>query len=231
MSENNTGNTQEPANTKGTYQPSEVDLRFLKAVDYVIKKHKAAKVKPYTDNAISKAFFGNRTIIGQIRSYRRGITMAQLQKFAGYFGLDFNYFFRGTEPMVYQEQTGSKNRNVDIAGRHIKNVDIISDTGGNVHKGDVHNYNGQVGKVIEKVDKIMDNTLNTPQSMELWNHVKEETVALEALVISQKQDMEEIVRGYQERLHKAEKERDQAREKQREISEKYINLLEQKIDT
>lgn len=205
---------------KQGYQSSPIDLKFLKAADTIIEKNKKAKIRPRSDSAISKVLFGSRTVIGKIRARQRGITIMQLYKFANYFDLDFNYFFRDGESMFYKPQQTGRDQSVDITGKHIKNVDVISGTSGNVHKGNVHNYSGKVGKVIERVDNMAENTLNASQ----------ESVALEALSIEKEQEIQKIVRGYQERLRIVERERDQAKEKQAEISEKYIKLLEQKID-
>lgn len=124
---------------KWGYEPSLVDLRFLKAVDYIIKKNKAAKIKPYTDNSISKTIFGQRSIIKEIRCFNRGVAMTELHKFADYFHLDFNYFFRGTEPMVYNPKS-TTGKCSNITGR---DIDIVGNMeGSNLYRGTV--YNGDI---------------------------------------------------------------------------------------
>lgn len=130
-------------NTNGgwVYEPSIIDLRFLKAVDYIIEKSAEADIKPNTDHSISKMVFGQGIIIKEIRNFQRGVAMTELHKFAGYFHLDFNYFFRGTEPMEYGPKVVASNRKVNITGENIKNMDVISETRGNIHKGDVYIIN------------------------------------------------------------------------------------------
>jgi len=120
------------------YEPSLVDLRFLKAADYIIRENKADNIKPDTDSSISKMIYGHSSIIREIRNFQRGVAITELHKFASYFHLDFNYFFRGTQPMVYDSQITGRNRDIDIKGNNVKNIDIISETTGNIHKGDVY---------------------------------------------------------------------------------------------
>jgi len=196
---------------KNTYTASGIDLKFLKAVDYIITKNKATKTKPYTDNAISIVIFGNRSIIGKIRVGQRSITIMQLQKFAIQYGFDFNYFFRNTESMLYNPQTAVKNQN-NITG---DNVEVIQEIkGSTIYKDKV--YHGGT-EIIENVDKMMHTNLS--QSMKL-----QAAGAID-------QDIKKMVHSYQEELRIVTEQRDQAKAKQLEISEKYINLLEKNMGT
>lgn len=222
MEDNSKENQDNDSIEKDKPEPFGVNLKFIEVVDYIIGKNKPAKVKPYTDNALSQALFGDRTIIGKVRTYGRSITIAQLREFGVHFKLDFNFFFRNADSMFYKPQAAHRSQTVTgkqaITG---KNIDIINEMNhSTLHKGDV-NYGG-VGKIIEKVDKVTENTLNNPQSMELQT--------LEA-TSQQNEDIKEIVEYYEAQLSETQKQLDKAREEKYDISKKYINLLEQKINT
>lgn len=192
-----------------TYTASEIELRFLKAVDYIITKNKATKTKPYTDNAISDTIFNNRSIIGKIRVAQRGITLMQLQKFAIHYGFDFNYFFRSTESMLYNPQTAVKNQN-NITG---DNVEVIQEIkGGTIYKGPV--YHG-AAEIIENVDKMMHTNLSQSMKLQAAGAIDD--------------GIKKMVHSYQEKLRIVTEQRDQAKAKHIEISEKYIKLLEQNM--
>ncbi len=195
---------------KQGYQSSMIDLKFLKAADHIIQRDKKAKRKPNSDSAISNTLFGSRTVIGKIRAHQRGITIPQLQKFAIHYDLDLNYFFRNTESMFYNPQAAGKNQNMGIAGER---VDIVNEMNNStLHRGNVYH-----GNEIENVDKMMQNALN-PQDMELQAGAMSE-------------DVKKIIQGYQEKLRIVTEQRDQAKAKHIEISEKYITLLEKNMGT
>ncbi len=121
---------------KWGYEPSLVDLRFLKAVDYIIEKNKTANIKPDTDNSISKTIYGQGKTIKEIRCFERGVAMTELHKFADYFHLDFNYFFRGTGPILYNPKS-TTNKWGNIIG---EDIDIVGNMeSSNLYKGDVYN--------------------------------------------------------------------------------------------
>ena len=92
MAKKETRKTGNQSRKQRQYELSATDLRFLKTVDVVIEKNRKANIKPDSDNSISSTVFGDRNIIGKVRSSQRGISMLQLEKFAIYFHLDFNCF-------------------------------------------------------------------------------------------------------------------------------------------
>lgn len=227
------------------YELSANDLRFLKAVDIVIEKNKRANIKPDSDNSISRTVFGDRNIVGKIRAAQRGISMLQLEKFAIYFHLDFNCFFRDTESVEYDPQdvsgqvvvkgkgiasTGKNAIITQVKGDH--NGDVIGKIKGNVYKG------SKIGQVIQKAEKIINNKFDDESKglcEDILDSIRTESENLESTIIQKNEDIKKMadlyeaqIRAESQKREKAERERDEAREGERKILKKYLNLVEKK---
>lgn len=134
------------------YLLKHTDKKFLQAVDYIIAKHKSRGLEPSNDNAISLAIFGKRGVIAKIRSSSRGVTQNQIIRFATYFELDFNFFYRKE---VYTPEIISR------AATHLPTADtaeqfhlyLKGDNIGNI-------YNGQISIYLDKVKEFAANSMS-----------------------------------------------------------------------
>lgn len=239
MTEEKRGKKPRQSSNKGRYELSAIDLRFLKVVDTVIEKNRNANMKLNSDNSISKTVFGDRNIISKVRASQRGISMSQLEKFAIYFNLDFNCFFRDTDNIQYNTEdigghvlakdkgiasTGKNAIITQVEGDH--NGDIIGKMKGNVYKG------SKIGQVIQKAEKIINNNLDDEETKqkceEIMDSIEKEAKGLESTVIQQNEDIKKMAEIFEAQLRKVEEERDEAREGERKIMKKYLSLVEKK---
>lgn len=245
MAKKQTSKTGNQSRKQRQYELSATDLRFLKTVDVVIEKNRKANIKPDSDNSISSTVFGDRNIIGKVRASQRGISMLQLEKFAIYFHLDFNCFFRDTATIEYDPQDVSgqvvaKGRGIASTGKNAiitqvkgdHNGDVIGKIKGNVYKG------SKIGQVIQKAEKIINNKFDD-ESKELCedilSSIRTESENLELTIIQKNEDIKKMadlyetqIRAEAQKRKKAEQERDEAREGERKILKKYLSLVEKK---
>lgn len=245
MAKQESGKTASQSGKKGRYEFSATDLRFLKAVDIVTEKNKRAGIKPDSDNSISKTVFGDRNIIGKIKASQRGVSMSHLEKFAIYFNLDFNCFFRDTEAIEYDPQdiggtTAARSKGIASTGENATITQVEGDHNGDVFgkiKGDV--YKGsKIGQIIQKAEKIINNKMdNDTKEMfdSILNSIRDESGNLESIIIQKNEEIKKMQKLFGEELRlerqkreNVEGERDEAREEERKIMKKYLKLLEKK---
>ncbi|MEL7421916.1 MAG: hypothetical protein AAFN81_02945 [Bacteroidota bacterium] len=147
------------------YELKPVDKKFLQAVDFIISKHKSQGLEPSNDNAISLALFGKRSVIAKIRTSSRGVTQHQIERFANYFDLDYNFFYRKEVFMPQSDhlKTGfvSSPSNPDQP-----RLILEGDNTGNIYNGQIYIY----------LDKVKEMASNGPNKMP-----KEYLAALDAL--------------------------------------------------
>ncbi|MDH5381965.1 MAG: hypothetical protein OEW75_14000 [Cyclobacteriaceae bacterium] len=245
MAKKETGKTAVQSRKQKQYELSAIDLRFLKAMDIVIEKHRKGNIKPDSDNSISKTVFGDRNIVGKVRASQRGVSMAHLEKFAIYFGLDFNCFFRDTETIEYDPQdmggkVAARSKGIASTGENAIITQVEGDHNGDVFgkvKGDV--YKGsKIGQIIQKAEKIINNKMdNDSKEMleNILNSIRDESGNLESIIIQKNEEIKKMQKLFTEQLGAekekradVERDRDEAREEERKIMKKYLALLEKK---
>jgi len=146
---------------KYTLKP--IDKKFLKAVDYIIAKHKSLILEPSNDNAISICVFDKRGVISKIRASSRGVTQKQIELFANYFSLDFNFFYKPEvlhpEPSVMQwGKRGYFERESSFT--------LHGDNSGHINNGPIYVY-------LDKVKELTQTALSKVP--------KDHLIALEAI--------------------------------------------------
>ena len=102
------------------------DIRFLKAVDYIIENHKELLCGAKNESLLSVAVFGKRNVIAKIRASQRGVSQSQIEQLATRFNLDYNYFYRDDAPLKLKtswQQTSDPGKPlINCKGGHNSNI-------------------------------------------------------------------------------------------------------------
>ncbi len=214
------------------YELSAIDIRFLKAVDVVIAKNKNADVKLGTDSSVSSTVFGSRNVIGKIRSSQRGVTTAQIDKFAIYFNLDFNCFFRDIPKIKYDPNSiGNKVVAKDNAQvNYGENGRNINTSGGEYFE---NNYHGEIKEQVQQAKKIINKTECPPEVQKkchtVLDKIQHKSINLETLLDNKTESLKKIadlLTLETSNREKAEKELQVERVEHQKLMKKHISLLE-----
>ncbi|MEM9847415.1 MAG: hypothetical protein AAF847_05965 [Bacteroidota bacterium] len=126
------------------YQLQQKDIRFLKAVDQILEYNKITFRLKESDASLSKRVFNKGNIIAKIRASQRGVSQTQLEQFATFFNINYNYFYRDDAELYYK-----------ASQKETKTYPPITESKGN-YSGNI--CNSQIYIYLEEAKKIVSKT-------------------------------------------------------------------------
>lgn len=182
----------------------------------------------------------NRTLIGKIRASHRGVTLTHLEKFAVYFNIDCNYFFR--DGISFNYDTNEKSSSFEKSSYLITGENQINygDYGRNIKVGkgtyNENNYRGTINKQIQNAKKIVNESQFPSKFQEqcsrILENIEQESSSLENLLAKQTIELKKMIelhnleiKKQKEEIRKIKKERDEAREGERVALKKIVDFM------
>lgn len=84
------------------YELTDIDKRFLEAVDMIQQRNQQQGIEPTSDKGISRLISNDTSTIAKIRRSQRGVTLEQIKLLSTHFNLDYNFFFRQEYSVLMQ---------------------------------------------------------------------------------------------------------------------------------
>jgi len=161
------------------YKIQPKDIRFLKAIDEILRQHQGR----HNESTLSSVIFGKRNIISKIRAGQRGISQRQLEQFATHFNLDYNFFYRDQVTIHYNA--------IDSKTTPPLTYPPIIEAKGN-NSGNI--YNSQIHIYLEKAKKIVSASSKEIQEdhADILHQIQEQTQSLEQQLIEKTKQLEQM---------------------------------------
>lgn len=206
-------------------------IRFLKAVDLIIAEKAKFGLEKLSTTSISKLIFNNKAAISKIKNGRRSISTSQLESFANYFGIDYNFFFRDDVDLYFKP----KKFNGNISATKESTISLeshnnIIQTGGGENTGNIHF--GEVYKRIQNAKTIINQfSSESPQReyQKALDNILEETKKLERLVIQKTEEIKATMLSLSTQVFSLERELKTVISSEANLMKRYIELLEEKV--
>jgi hypothetical protein len=189
------------------YALKPIDIRFLKAIDYIIAENKKL-FGNYGESLLSTTVFGKRNIISKIRASQRGVTLRQIEQVATHFKLNYNYFFRDDAPLNYKLTSDNENSFIEVSGNNSGNI-----------------YNSKINVYIAKAKKIVD-LENQDNYSKILDKIQKETASLEKDLVEKTQLLKGLQEEYSNTIIDLQKQLLEARKNESQYMKKYITLSE-----
>jgi len=196
------------------YKIQPKDIRFLKAIDEILRQHQGR----HNESTLSSVIFGKRNIISKIRAGQRGISQRQLEQFATHFNLDYNFFYRD-QVTIHYNAIDSKT----IPSTYPPIIEAKGNNSGNIYNSQIHIY-------LEKAKKIVSTSSKEVQEdhADILHHIQEQTQNLEQELQQKSELLEQVHKEHSKQIIELQQQLLESKKQENEILKKYLAIKEQK---